>query len=145
MGMILLPGEERRYFSRLDWAELVSVEQVYTPETVRQRFGSQNMYLLRCQGSCPREERPLACRVFPLAPILTAQGVIRLVLDDDGIEVCPLVQHRRLHCLTNSFVRRVRFAFQTLVQDEQIREWTARESERRIQMAQDPWLAIGRI
>ena len=37
--------------------------------------------LLVCGGQCHRRMRPLACRLFPLFPYLTAEGRIRAVYD----------------------------------------------------------------
>ena len=48
--------------------------------------------LLSCQGVCDRNTRPLACRIFPLLPILKGDGV-KVVLDKRGYAVCPLLPH----------------------------------------------------
>lgn len=143
LGMVLFPGEERRYQAPLQWAEILPVSRLHPG--VPERFRGLNLYFLRCRGHCPRTQRPLACRMFPLAPILTESGVIRIVLDPDGIEICPLVQYGKLHRLRYPFIRSVRQAWQVLVQDEEIREWLRRESHRRIQTMGDPWLRLGSL
>lgn len=139
--MILLPGEERRYQPVPSWAEIVNLDTL-PPHRIPQRYRGYGLHLLICQGHCPREERPLACRMFPLAPILTERDVLRLVLDTDGIEVCPLVQNGKLNALERSFLRQVRAAWQVLLEDPTIKHWIQVESKRRIAAENDPWLEL---
>lgn len=140
-GMILLPGEETRYQSDLDWAEIIDLDALPAQKTP-QRYQGYGLHLLVCQGRCPRQERPLACRMFPLAPVLTHCGVVRLVLDTDGIEICPLVQAGNINALSRSFVRKVRSAWQVLLQESAIRRWVEAESRRRVEGNNDPWLRL---
>ncbi len=79
-GMLLFPGEERLY-ENCGWARVI-------PD----RLGLK----LICKGSCKREERPLACRIFPLAIRLTRQeaGAVKanIVTDVRAWPVCPLMR-----------------------------------------------------
>ena len=59
-GMLLFPGEEELYTGREGW-------QVLDTETGR---------LAVCPGRCDRDERPLACRLFPLLPVIR-DGAVR--------------------------------------------------------------------
>ena len=52
-GMLLFPGEEEAYRGKADW-------------TLR---GTAAGTIAICSGSCERDERPLACRIFPLLPV----------------------------------------------------------------------------
>ena len=74
-GMILFPGEEEEYEGRAGWK---------LKETERG-------ILLICDGKCRREERPLACRLFPLIPAAGKNG-IRAVVDQRAVTVCPLAR-----------------------------------------------------
>lgn len=56
VGMLLFPGEAALYESA-SWAQLLPAHY---------RLGDEPGQLLVCGGHCPRAERPLACRVFPL-------------------------------------------------------------------------------
>jgi len=79
-GMLLFPGEER-YYENCSWADI-------KPDPMGLR--------LVCRGECPRENRPLSCRIFPM--------VIRAKRQEDGTAkanismdvrawpVCPLMQ-----------------------------------------------------
>ncbi len=69
-GMLLFPGEE-------------------TTLPVREEHGRR---LAVCGGHCNRNERPLACRLFPLFPVIDARGRMTASVDDRG-GICPLVQH----------------------------------------------------
>lgn len=98
-GMLLFPGEER-YYENADWCRLIPHAQT----------GS---YLLVCGGSCPRENRPLACRVFPLLTL--PEGKIKL--DIRAWPVCPLMPYGR-RGLDEDFVSAVKEASRLLWTDE---------------------------
>ncbi|MBQ8751588.1 MAG: hypothetical protein IJZ13_00605 [Clostridia bacterium] len=89
-GMRLFPGEETAF----DGAAVID-----TPDGGR---------LLTCSGRCDREKRPLACRIFPLFPYLSADGRIRAVWDPRALRLCPLVQAR--YTPDRAFIRAVRRA-----------------------------------
>ena len=61
-GMLLLPLEDRLYDS-LPSGMRIQRDDAILPE----------MKLLVCDGTCDRTERPYACRVFPLTPVLESQ------------------------------------------------------------------------
>lgn len=60
-GVYLFPGEET-LMQDVGWGRL---------ET--DRFGA----MLVCHGPCSREQRPLACRIFPLTPVKKRTGAGR--------------------------------------------------------------------
>lgn len=90
-GMLLFPGEE-----------MLLADAGYT---IRPAAGG---WLLTCDGTCDRKLRPLACRIFPLFPILTDEGRIRAVYDPRGWRMCPLVRECANVPLNRDFVRAVR-------------------------------------
>ncbi len=61
-----------------------------------------------CEGFCDRSLRPLACRVFPLVPYLTAKDLLILPIDPRAHTLCPLVRGRGKTELHPVFVKRVR-------------------------------------
>ncbi|MDD3243926.1 MAG: hypothetical protein PHD32_09420 [Eubacteriales bacterium] len=77
-GMLLFPGEEAVYAAHPEMA-LHRIEL--------EGFGQG--VLLVCPGTCDRSIRPLACRLFPLAPALE-DGKITCRLDARGRYICPL-------------------------------------------------------
>lgn len=79
-GMVLFPGEER-YYENVTWAKL-------QPDSLGLR--------LVCRGECPRENRPLSCRIFPLVIRVKRQedgaAKANITMDVRAWPVCPLMQ-----------------------------------------------------
>lgn len=99
-GMLLFPGEEALLRD--------------TDFTIRPAEGG---LLLTCGGTCDRQKRPLACRMFPLFPILTEEGRVKAVYDPRGYRMCPLVRECAHVPLDRGFVRAVRRAGRILSAD----------------------------
>ena len=99
-GMLLFPGEE----SLLADADF----------TIRPADGG---LLLTCGGTCDRTKRPLACRMFPLFPVLTEEGRVKAVYDPRGFRMCPLVRECAHVPLNREFVRTVRRVGRVLMED----------------------------
>ncbi len=78
-GMYLFPGEAALY-ATADWARVLPTRWVVDGAPVP---------LLVCEGRCPRDQRPLSCRLFPLAPRIQ-NGVLTLRMDPRARPVCPL-------------------------------------------------------
>ncbi len=77
-GMYLFPGEEALFAGLSGF----TVSQGHLP-------GFGEVPVLSCQGHCDREQRPLSCRVFPLAPLVCG-GSVSVRMDPRGRAVCPL-------------------------------------------------------
>ena len=110
-GMLLFPGEET-----------LLAEEGYT---IRPADGG---HLLTCGGTCDRTRRPLACRIFPLFPVLTEEGRIQAVYDPRGYRMCPLVRECAHVPLDRNFVRAVRMAGRILMEDAACAEFIRRNS-----------------
>ena len=81
-GMLLFPGEEALYDPLPEGFTLTADDGVMP-----------GMRLLTCAGSCRRDQRPLACRMFPLTPVLIAsegKEQLRVRVDPRAFAVCPL-------------------------------------------------------
>ncbi len=78
-GMYLFPGEAALY-ADADWARIVPTRWMVDGVPVP---------LLLCAGRCPRARRPMACRLFPLAPRVK-NGALTLCMDPRAKPVCPL-------------------------------------------------------
>lgn len=90
-GMYLFPGEEL-----LCDTPGFAIQKAPLP-------GYGEVSLLTCGGTCARDTRPLACRLFPLAPAWE-QGRVQVRLDARGRAICPLcTQHMR--ALDPRFIR----------------------------------------
>jgi len=85
---------------------------------------------VKCSGRCERENRPLACRIYPLFPlIVNEEGTerIRVIYDPRATASCPLCAHKAK--LDRRFVRAVRRAGKYLLCDEQSAAYLRKTSE----------------
>ncbi len=109
-GMLLFPGEER-YYEGCSWGRIA-----------KDRLGSR----LVCKGKCPREARPLACRIFPLAILLSGQEdgdlEANITMDVRAWPVCPLMKFGR-QGLYEGFARSVEEAARLLMEDNEQRRF----------------------
>lgn len=101
--MLLFPGEEALY---RPLPQGFAISQGPKP----------GQRLLTCQGSCRREDRPLACRVFPLMFVADDQGQPSIALDPRAWPVCPLMPEG-LDGLSAEFVQAARQAAGVLWED----------------------------
>ena len=114
-GMLLFPGESA-FRQAAGWTAGTLLPS-----------GQDSLFL--CGGVCRREERPLACRIFPLFPALEADGRIRAVYDPRAWRVCPLVRMHRFVPLERPFVRAVRQAGREIARTPAGRDFLARQTE----------------
>ena len=123
-GMLLFPGEEECYRALPDW------------KTVETERGT----LLFCPGTCCRENRPLACRLFPLLPLPEAEG-IRVAVDLRARAVCPLARQGK-NAMLPAFRKAVQEAGEILLRDpEQARTLQIlREEQLELKQLRKEWL-----
>ena len=69
-GVTLFPGEAA-FYEGADWARVEDG-------------------ILYCGGRCPRENRPLGCRIFPLTPWRKRSGALSVRVDRRSFAMCPL-------------------------------------------------------
>ena len=100
--MLLFPGEEEAYFGKKGW-------------TLRETAMGP---MVVCPGNCERDERPLACRLFPLLPLIGMNGVIRAVTDLWAKAVCPLARQGK-SAMDPAFIEAVREAGTLLAAEEE--------------------------
>ena len=116
-GMLLFPGEEGLYREKDGWRIL----------------DTESGKLVICPGKCDREERPLACRLFPLLPVIR-NGRVRAVTDQRARAVCPLAR-QGIRALDPEFTEAVREAGEALAAEEKQRRFletlTAEQDELR--------------
>lgn len=98
-GMLLFPGEEEAYRGKAGW-------------TLR---GTPAGTVAICSGSCERDERPLACRIFPLLPVIRNEGV-KVAADQRARPVCPLLR-QGIRGMDPAFTDAVREAGKLLAAD----------------------------
>lgn len=115
-GMWLYPGEEE-LFEGKEGFEICETE------------GNYGYPMVICSGECNRAERPLACRIFPLFPLVTEiDGKIKIeVIYDPRASMCPIAKEKMP--LDRSFIKEVRKAALYLVRDEKMLEYMKAVSE----------------
>ena len=107
-GMLLFPGEEALVPKREGWhiQETASGPMVICPER------------------CDREERPLACRLFPLIPVIR-EGRIRAAVDRRAAAVCPLAR-QGIRAMDPAFAAAVREVGEILAAEDEQRRFLER-------------------
>lgn len=109
-GMWLYPHEEELLADK-DGFEVCETE------------GNYGYPMVICSGECNRAERPLACRIFPLFPLVyEVDGRLKIeVVYDPRANMCPLAREKKP--LDPSFIKEVRKAARSLARDEKILEY----------------------
>jgi len=110
-GMYLFPGEE----------ELHQESDFLTITEANFQLNGQPVLLATCTGSCNRSMRPLACRIFPLTPIITPKDILLIKMDPRAGGLCPLARKDNPYPLRPEFKTAVRRSFAILIQDPEIR------------------------
>lgn len=106
-GMLLFPGEDALY-ERCAFGRVLPAGF---------SLGGAPTKLFVCEGRCPRENRPLACRLFPLFLAFTKGGGTRVRMDTRAASVCPLYACGA-QGLDAAFVDAVQQAYDALLADE---------------------------
>ena len=100
-------------------------------ETLLPGAGGDFAPIYTCAGTCAREERPLACRIFPLTPVKKENGW-GVKMDVRARAMCPLARSGT-RGLDPEFVRAVREAVRLIAADPEgeafLEKWAAREAE----------------
>lgn len=112
-GMLLFPGEEA-FYETAAWARMTPLSY---------ELGGRRALLLTCAGTCPRAERPLACRLFPLF-CRAEEKSFTVCLDARAHALCPLYAYG-LKGLSNAFIRAGQEAYALLWADEGYRAYLA--------------------
>ena len=90
--------------------------------------------MLVCDGTCARDARPLACRIFPLTPVRGKNGKWTVRMDVRARAMCPLAASG-LSGLDPAFPRAVRDALRIVAEEPEgdafLERWLALEEEYR--------------
>ena len=108
LGMVLFPGE----------VNLLSHEPGY--RLFKIPYMGAGCWFLVCEGICDRRKRPLACRIFPLAPHISETGNVSAAPDPRAMRVCPLADGEYLD---PAFRKAVTKTFRYLAEEPEIFEY----------------------
>ena len=130
-GIYLLPGDEKMFSRKEDWLdwEKNHAEDYEFPDSWH-----GTVYFLHCKTApcCPRENRPLQCRFFPLAPHLDENDVLHMVYQGGDLPYkCPLVS--RKISLNEDFIRATFTVWKHLIHDPLLYDLVVMDSDLRIE------------
>ncbi|MBM7855655.1 hypothetical protein JOC37_002060 [Desulfohalotomaculum tongense] len=136
LGMYLFPGEEVMFTGKEDWLRWERrhpVEDEFPPSW------SYPVYFVRCTKPCPREKRPLSCRLFPLAPHLLGDDTLLLIYETLPLPYsCPLITEKIP--LRKDFIKAVAQCWQELLKDQRIYDLVKMDSKEREQEDHRPYI-----
>lgn len=90
---------------------------------------AQSGQLVVCGGTCSRASRPLACRLFPLFPVIDERGRIYVEPDSRAMRMCPLARHSDEVEFDRRFVRAVRRVGRILAKQPECRDFLIRSTQ----------------
>ncbi|MBK5246326.1 MAG: hypothetical protein JJE49_03525 [Peptostreptococcaceae bacterium] len=129
LGIYLLPGEEKNFTMKEDWLKW-NVEYAEDYDFPDSWFGK--IYFVRCKTPpfCTREIRPLQCRFFPLAPHISNDGVLHLIISPVDLPyICPLIkEHIKLE---DEFIKANFTVWKRLIKDPLIYDLVKMDSSSR--------------
>ncbi len=82
-----------------------------------------------CDGTCSRNDRPLACRIFPLFPVIDEKGRIFAEEDYRAVSLCPLIEHSDEVAFDPKFIRAVKKVGKILSKDKECRDFLYQVTE----------------
>ncbi len=129
-GMWLYPGEEELFMNK-EGFEVCETE------------GNYGYPMVICSGECNRAERPLACRIFPLFPLVyEVDGNLNFeVIYDPRANMCPLAVKKEP--LDPVFIKEVRKTARYLANDKEILEYMMKVSEEIIEILELQKMLLG--
>ena len=114
-GMYLFPGEKSVYrLLNPDWIRIEQSDFTYSWEGKKKKLP-----IAFCKGKCDRYQRPLACRIFPLTPILTDQGSLKIIVDPRAKSMCPLSKVWEIEDFEPQFLTNVERTFRLLLKNRE--------------------------
>ena len=100
-GMLLFPGEEKLIDSDINVIETEKGDK-----------------LAVCNGTCDRNRRPLSCRIYPLFPVVSDDGKVKVCFDYRAD--CPLCGNN--YDFNKGFIKGVRRVGKYLLLNEETKE-----------------------
>lgn len=127
LGMYLFPGEEVMFNCTEEWLRW---EKHNPREYDFPNNWTQPVHFINCIKPCPREQRPLSCRFFPLAPHIMRDGTLIITYETLCLPYsCPLIGSKET--LRPDFISTVALAWQELLKEERILTLVQEDSRER--------------
>lgn len=132
LGIYLLPGEDKLFRGDEEWLRW-SCEDALDYDFPDSWYG--DLFFVRCKTPphCPREMRPLQCRFFPLAPHITEDGRLVLILHSAKLPYpCPLLESPDTYPVQPDFIKATYTVWKHLIRDRLILDLVRMDSEDRV-------------
>jgi len=115
-GMLLFPGEEFLYqHIESSWYK-IKESNITLP-------GGYKISYLICNGICPREYRPLSCRIFPVIPYINEFNRVDFKPDIRSFGTCPIVFDSEKHSINENFIDKLYMSFLPLLRERVVLEF----------------------
>ena len=85
--------------------------------------------LVVCNGICNRQERPLACKIFPFFPVVDDRGKVYIESDIRAKRLCPILTHSDEIIFDKRFFKAVKRVGKILAKDEVCLEFLRESTE----------------
>ncbi len=95
----------------------------YEESTLDVRELENGIRLVVCNGTCDRNSRPLACKIFPFFPTIDEKGKVYVELDYRAKRLCPMIEHYDEIIFEKRFLKAVKKAGKILSKDKKCREF----------------------
>lgn len=82
-----------------------------------------------CNGRCNRNERPLACRIFPFFPTVDENGKVFIEKDYRAEMLCPLLEHSDEIVFNPKFFKALKKAGKLLAKNKECLEFLRDSTE----------------
>lgn len=136
MGMYLYPEEDVMFTKKEDW---LYWEQLDPAADHFPASWHDPVYFIRCTKPCPREQRPLNCRFFPLAPHILKDKTVLLIYETLSLPYkCPLIKKKIP--LRKDFIHIVAQCWQELLTDRRVCDLVEMDSREREQEGRRPFI-----
>ena len=123
-GMYLYPGEEKLYGKDVDSGKVLKSDFTYSFE-----WRNRRVYIFICDGTCDRDRRPLACRVFPFVPYIDSQGKAEIIIDPRAEAMCPLAVCADVVDFDKEFLDKITESFAEGLKDDEFEAFVKAHSE----------------
>ena len=123
-GMYLYPGEEKLYNKDNGFGRVRKSDFSYSFEGRNRR-----VLIFICDGTCDRERRPLACRVFPFVPYIDGDGKAEIIIDSRAEIMCPLAVYADDIDFDDEFLDRIAKAFEAGLEHDEFTAFVKAHSE----------------
>ncbi len=99
------------------------------PSSLPTRQNEEGELIAVCDGTCDRNSRPLACRIFPFFPTVDQKGRVFVEPDYRAKRLCPMIDHGDEILFDPRFFKAVKKVGKLLVKDQKCFDFMLKATE----------------